>query len=106
MPDDSFYGWDPRIEINDIKLKTLTLGKEDVRRYGFWEGDEERLRRLVALDNETQVVNSIEEIKSGIRQEKLQSAIIKSELYHRGISADEVRFHRSQNNNTNISIGA
>ena len=106
MPDDSFYGWDPRIEINDIKLKTLTLGKEDVRRYGFWEGDEERIRRLVALDNETQVVNSIEEIKSGIRQEKLQSAIIKSELYHRGISADEVRFHRSQNNNTNISIGA
>ena len=51
-------------------------------------------------------MNSIEEIKSGIRQEKLQSAIIKSELYHRGISADEVRFHRSQNNNTNISIGA
>lgn len=106
MPDSNFYGWDPRIEINDIKLKTLTLGKEDVRRYGFWEGDEERLRRLVALDNETQVVNSIEEIKSGIRQEKLQSAIIKSELYHRGISADEVRFHRSQNNNTNILIGA
>lgn len=106
MPNDNFYGWDPRIEIDDIKLKTLTIGKEDVRKYGFWEGDEERLRRMIALDSETQVVNEIEEIKSGIRQEKLQSAIIKSELYHRGITVEEVRFHRSQSNNTNIMVGA
>ena len=35
MPDESFIGWDKRININDVKLKVLKAARENVREYGF-----------------------------------------------------------------------
>ncbi len=106
MPDKSFSGWDPRIDINDIKLKTLSVGKEDVRGYGFWQDDEARLARLVAVDKENQVVNDIDRIKMGIREEKSRAAAIKADLYKRGINVDSVQFHKSKTEDINMTIGA
>ena len=106
MPDASFSGWDPRIDIKDIKLRTLELGKEDVRSYGFWQGDEDRVNRLVAVRDERQVTTEIDEIKQGIREEKSRAAAIKSDLYKRGISVSNVDFHTSKNQDINMNIGA
>ncbi len=106
MPDKSFSGWDPRIDINDIKLKTLSVGKEDVRGYGFWEGDESRLARLTVVNEENQVVNEIDRIKMGIREEKSRAAAIKADLYKRGINVDSVQFHKSKTEDISMTIGA
>ena len=106
MPDKDFAGWDPRIDLKDIKLRTLSLGNEDVRSYGFWQSDEERLRRLTVVQQEKQVTTQLEEIKSGIREEKLRSAMIKADLYKRGIDVDSIEFHRSKNDDINIMMRA
>ncbi len=106
MPDSSFSGWDPRINIKDIKLKTLELGKEDVRSFGFWQGDEERVRRITAIQEDKEVINSIDEIKQGIRKQKAVEMAIKSDMYSRGISVDSVQFHTSKTEDINLNIGA
>lgn len=106
MPSEGFAGWDPRIDIKDIKLRTLMIGKEDVRSFGFWEGDEERLKRLVVLNDENQVSGQIDEIKAGIREEKSRIAMIKNDLYKRGISVDSVDFFTSKTDDINLQIGA
>ena len=64
MPDEDFIGWDSRIDIKDVKLRTLMLGKEDVRKYGYWESDESELLRQIGILNEDQVVNKINSIKT------------------------------------------
>lgn len=106
MPDKDFSGWDPRIDINDIKLQTLSIGKEDVRSFGFWKDDDARLQRLTVVQEEDQVTTQIDAIKAGIREEKYKAAAIKADLYKRGISVDRIDFHRSKTDNINITIGA
>ena len=49
MPDVDFSGWDPRIEIKDIKLRFLQLAREEVRDYGYWANDELEMLRKVAI---------------------------------------------------------
>jgi len=106
VPDRNFAGWDPRIDMKDIKLQTLSIGKEDVREYGFWDSDENRLRRLSIVQQEKQVTGQIEQIKNSIKEEKRSSASIKSELYKRGVDVDSVQFHISKTDNLNFNIGA
>ncbi len=106
MPSDDFAGWDPRIDIKDIKLQTLTIGKEDVREFGFWDGDEERLRRLTAVQEEEEVTGQIAAIKDSIKREKSRAAEIKQELYSRGINVSRVSFYTSKTEDLNINIGA
>ena len=106
MPSDDFAGWDPRIDIKDIKLQTLTIGKEDVREFGFWDGDEERLKRLTAVQQEEEVTGQIAAIKDSIKREKSRAAEIKQELYSRGINVSRVSFYTSKTEDLNINIGA
>ena len=106
MPSDDFAGWDPRIDIKDIKLQTLTIGKEDVREFGFWDGDEERLKRLTAVQEEEEVTGQIAAIKDSIKREKNRAAEIKQELYSRGINVSRVSFYTSKTEDLNINIGA
>jgi hypothetical protein len=49
MPDETFIGWDPRIDINQVKLRTLTVGEEQIHEYGFWESDVEKLKRMIGI---------------------------------------------------------
>jgi hypothetical protein len=49
MPDVDFSGWDPRIEIKDVKLRFLQLAREEVRDYGYWANDELEMLRKVAI---------------------------------------------------------
>ena len=49
MPDADFSGWDPRIEVKDVKLRFLQLAREEVRAYGYWANDELEMLRKVAI---------------------------------------------------------
>lgn len=104
VPTDDFVGWDPRIDINDIKLKTLMIGKEDVRDYGFWQSDEERLKRMIAINNEPQVVNNVAAIKEDLLEQKLKEELIKQRLYSQGITPKRITANSSDSDNVNLVL--
>lgn len=104
VPSDDFIGWDPRIDMNDIKLKTLMLGKEDVREYGFWQSDEERMKRMIGINNEQQVINDISSIKQGMTDQKLQEELIKQRLYSQGMVPKRITANSSNSDNINLVL--
>ncbi len=67
IPDDDWIGWDPRLTIDDIKLKTLTVGREDIHRYGYWEKEQERNNRIVAFQDNDPIISNIENIKRDMK---------------------------------------
>lgn len=90
-PDSKFMGWDPRLTVEDIKIKTLSLGKEDLRRFGFWKGDEERMNRITAFDKETQVIHDLEKIKQQLRKEQTVKQEIDSALFKKGFKTSRIK---------------
>ncbi len=104
MPSDNFVGWDPRIDMDDIKLRTLMIGKEDVREYGFWQSDEERLKRMIAINNEQEVVNNISDIKNSLVEQKLKEELIKQRLYSQGITPKRITVNNSDSDNVNLVL--
>ena len=106
IPTDDFAGWDPRIEIKDVKLRALQLSKEDVREYGFWKSDEYDLARQSYLINEDQVTTQLDSIKeTRARREFQESLLIKDQLIKRGIFAKDIRFSNTGFGDQNINIG-
>ena len=67
IPADDWIGWDPRLTIDDIKLKTLTVGREDIHRYGYWEKEQERNNRIVAFQDNDPIISNIENIKRDLK---------------------------------------
>lgn len=94
-PNGLFAGWDPRLSIKDIKIRTLSIGKEDLRRFGFWQRDEERMSRLKALEGDDQVVTKINLIKREIDTERQLKQSIDQALFKNGFKADRIRFNDS-----------
>ena len=45
VPNTGFVGWDPRLTMDDIKIRTLSIGGQDLKRLGYWKKDEERINR-------------------------------------------------------------
>ena len=106
IPTSDFAGWDPRIEIKDVKLRALQLSKEDVREYGFWKSDEEDLARQSYILNEDQVTTQLSSIKeTRARREFQESLLIKDQLMKRGIFAKDIRFSNTGFSDQNINIG-
>lgn len=106
IPTSDFAGWDPRIEIKDVKLRALQLSKEDVREYGFWKSDEEDLARQSYILNEDQVTTQLGSIKeTRARREFQESLLIKDQLMKRGIFAKDIRFSNTGFSDQNINIG-
>ena len=96
IPDEDFSGWDPRIDINDVKLRTLMVGKEDIRRYGYWESDEKDLRRQLAVLAEEQVTTRLNSIKSNKYQDRFyQITSIRDNLNRMGIDVHRVNVSNS-----------
>lgn len=94
-PSGTFAGWDPRLTMKDIKIKTLSVGKEDLKRYGFWKDDEDRMNRLMALDEEKQVINQIDQIKREIGSERRAKGAIENALFRKGFITDRVHLDDS-----------
>ena len=105
LPDEDFIGWDSRIDIKDVKLRTLMLGKEDVRKYGYWESDESELLRQIGILNEDQVVNKINSIKTTNAQNRfVNQSRIKDELHRNGIDAQNISFSNVGMGDINLNI--
>lgn len=94
VPSKNFAGWDPRIKTDDIKIKTLSIGGEDLRRFGFWQKDEERMRSLEALSKESdQVFTQIESIKANIRSDRALKMGIERTMFEKGgFKASNIQF--------------
>lgn len=106
IPTSDFAGWDPRIEIKDVKLRALQLSKEDVREYGFWKSDEEDLARQSYILNEDQVTTQLGSIKeTRARREFQKSLLIKDQLMKQGIFAKDIRFSNTGFGDQDINIG-
>lgn len=83
-PTHKFMGWDPRLTVDDIKIKTLSIGGEDLKRFGFWKKDEERMNSITALNDEDQVIHSLSRIKADIHRNMMARQKIDSVLFSNG----------------------
>lgn len=104
MPDESFEGWDPRIDTKDIKLKTLAMAGEDIHNFGFWESDKERLSRMISLNSETQVITQAEQIKNRKKSEISAKDNMAAMLYNQGYDVLDLQVSSHSSNEFNLSV--
>ena len=102
LPSDNWIGWDPRLTIDDIKLKTLTIGREDIHRFGYWQKDLERSERLIGL-KEGEVVNELENIKAEKRSNVAKEFAIRSRLRNIGFEVSTINSVPSNSNQLKIT---
>lgn len=90
-PGTNFVGWDPRLKTDDIKIRTLAIGGEDLKRFGFWKQDEERMNRLAAItDKSDAVFTQIDEIKTNIRSNRNLKNSIERTMFDNGFKARKI----------------
>jgi len=97
-PSGFFAGWDPRLTVDDIKIKTLAIGGEDLRKFGFWKTDEERMNNISELNREEQVVTKLDAIKEEVKASRTTKEAIKHALFNKGFVATNVRINDSEIN--------
>ena len=102
LPSDNWIGWDPRLTIDDIKLKTLTIGREDIHRFGYWQKDLERSERLIGL-KEGEIVNELENIKAEKRSNMAKEFAIRSRLRNIGFEVSTINSVPSNSNQLKIT---
>ena len=102
LPSDNWIGWDPRLTIDDIKLKTLTIGREDIHRFGYWQKDLERSERLIGL-KEGGIVNELENIKAEKRSNVAREFAIRSRLRNIGFEVSTINSVPSNSNQLKIT---
>lgn len=91
VPSSKFIGWDPRLKTDDIKIRTLSLGKEDLRKFGFWEQDEKRMERLSPITEQSNAVFSqIDEIKENIKSNRRLKQAIEKTMFDNGFKASKI----------------
>ena len=104
MPDENFIGWDPRIDMNQVKLRTLTVGEEQIHEYGFWESDVEKLKRMIGILKDETITRSIDKIKSGAVSRKLQEDEVASQLADQGYEVKSVEIRDSKAGDFTINV--
>jgi hypothetical protein len=104
MPDEDFVGWDPRIDLEDIKLRTLTLGDEDIHDFGFWKSDKERLSRMIAVLQEEQVVSQIKDIKDALKEKHNLKESIAQMLYEEGFEIKDLEIRQGQESGITLNV--
>lgn len=98
VPKEGWIGWDPRLTAKDIKLRTLTTGKADIFKHGYWDSDVERNERIVALDSTNEVVNDYERIRSSIREERKLKNRIETSLFEKGFHSRRIEISPASRN--------
>jgi hypothetical protein len=89
-PSQNWKGWDPRLTTADIKLRTLSIGREDIHKYGYWKSDLERNERLVGLDSEREVIRDFDRIKQELKSQQQRKARITTELNKNGFNTSKI----------------
>ena len=104
VPGEDWIGWDPRLKLDEVKLRTLQIGKADTYDYGFWDSDLKRNARIIALDDEDEVTRSYEDIKRTMRSDLLRKKDIERTMFNNGIFARRVVLSDANTNNTDIRL--
>lgn len=104
VPGEDWIGWDPRLKLDEVKLRTLQIGKADTYDYGFWDSDLKRNARIIALDDEDEVTRSYEDIKRTMRSDLLRKKDIERTMFNNGIFARRVILSDANTNNTDIRL--
>lgn len=101
-PNNNFMGWDPRLLTDDIKIRTLSVGGEDLKRFGFWKKDEERMNRIPALRDEDQVIHSLDRIKAEMRSNSIMKRQIEMTMFNNGFKASRINVVDSDYGNLRV----
>lgn len=104
VPSKDWLGWDPRLTMADVKLRTLTVGKADIFRYGFWNQDKDRNERIVALDQEREITDKYKQIKKQLQDTNVEQEKIKRHLFEKGIVSDKVVLSDASQNDVRIKL--
>lgn len=102
VPSKDWIGWDPRLTIDDIKLRTLTLGKADMFKYGFWQSDQERNERIIALDTSKNVTSDYDRIRKSIVDERSRKNRVEDMLFRHGFASSNITLSKSSHNELRI----
>lgn len=102
LPSDDWIGWDQRLTKDDIKLKTLTVGGEDVQRYGYWNKDIQRNERIQAFDYDDSIIADLQLIKKEIKSNRKQQNDITAKLRKFGFETSRVQMIPSNQNSIEI----
>lgn len=90
VPTKRFMGWDPRLRTEDIKIRTLSVGGEDLKRFGFWQKDEDRMNRLSFLRHDEEVVQSIDDIKNELKKNRYMKQQISDLMFKKGFKTRNI----------------
>ena len=104
VPSKKWIGWDPRLTMDDIKLRTLTVGKADIHRYGFWKPDQERNDRIVALNEDKEIADKYREIKRILRDTNVQKETIRRQMLEKGIVANRIELTPASRNDVRVAV--
>ncbi|RLA68399.1 MAG: hypothetical protein DRQ78_00815 [Epsilonproteobacteria bacterium] len=84
MPDKDFSGWDPRIDMDKIKLRALTIGNEDFFKFGFWKDDVKDLERYTSVNRDENIDAIAERVKEGLKEEMRAQDNVEDSLVREG----------------------
>lgn len=90
VPNNNFIGWDPRLSSDDIKIRTLSIGNQDLKRFGFWKKDEERMNSLEGIVNTNKVFKEVDKIKEDIRSDRRLKRDIEKVMFDKGYSVNKI----------------
>ena len=91
VPSSNFVGWDPRLTMDDIKIRTLSIGGQDLKRFGYWNKDEDRMRRLSSITNgSNQIFNDINTIKEEMKSDRRMKVNIEKTMFNSGFKASKI----------------
>lgn len=103
IPGKGFIGWDPRLTTDDIKIKTLSIGGEDLRRFGFWDKDEKRMQSLAAAHRDMEEVTTrIESIKASIKSDRNLKLGIERTMFESGFKVNNITFVDSDHSSLQV----
>ena len=92
LPEDDWVGWDPRLTIDDIKLKTLSVGKADLQRFGYWDKEIRRNDRIKILDKDADVISEYDRIKQTLKSNTRRKHETKLSLRRQGFETSRIDY--------------
>jgi len=95
MPGEDFSGWDPRIDMNKIKLRALTIGGEDFFKFGFWKDDVKDLQRYTSVNEDEEVQALADNVVNKMKEELQTQDSVEDALFREGYIVKRVITGRS-----------
>lgn len=104
VPGQDWIGWDPRLKLDEVKLRTLQIGDADTYQYGYWDSDLQRNSRIIALDDENFVTKSYEEIQQGMRSKLFKKVELERSLFSNGLIPRRIVMSEAGTNDLEMRI--